>query len=56
MIQQRLGHSSIKTTLHRYGHVMEGLDEKAAEALDASWMPEARVPAASLAPEPVPAG
>jgi len=33
-IQQRLGHSSISVTLDRYGHLMEGLDEGAAEKLD----------------------
>lgn len=33
-IQQRLGHGSISVTLDRYGHLMEGLDEGAAEKLD----------------------
>ncbi len=32
-IQQRLGHASISVTLDRYGHLMEGLDEGAAERL-----------------------
>lgn len=36
LIQTRLGHSSIKVTLDRYGHLFEGLDEAAAERLDAS--------------------
>ena len=32
-IQQRLGHASIQVTLDRYGHLMEGLDDAAAERL-----------------------
>ncbi|MGI8823006.1 MAG: hypothetical protein ACR2JP_06870 [Acidimicrobiia bacterium] len=36
MIQARLGHASIRTTLDLYGHLMEGLDEAAA-ALDARF-------------------
>jgi len=34
-IQARLGHASISTTLDRYGHLMPGMDEAAAERLDA---------------------
>ena len=34
VIQERLGHSSIKTTLDVYGHLFPGMDEAAAEALD----------------------
>ena len=34
VIQTRLGHSSIKVTLDRYGHLFEGLDEAAAARLD----------------------
>lgn len=34
LIQQRLGHSSIKTTLDVYGHLFPGMDEAAAEALN----------------------
>jgi integrase len=37
VIQERLGHSSIKTTLDTYGHLFDGLDEAAADRLDASW-------------------
>jgi len=37
MIQRRLGHASIGVTLDRYGHLMDGLDEEAADALDAKW-------------------
>jgi integrase len=33
-IQGRLGHASIATTLDRYGHLMDGLDEAAADRLD----------------------
>lgn len=34
VIQARLGHSSIKTTLDTYGHLLEGLDQAAADRLD----------------------
>ena len=37
VIQSRLGHASITTTLNTYGHLMEGLDEAAADALDTRW-------------------
>ena len=36
VIQNRMGHSSIKVTLDTYGHLFEGLDVAAAERLDAS--------------------
>ncbi|HWD72394.1 MAG TPA: site-specific integrase [Actinomycetota bacterium] len=34
-IQVRLGHTSIRTTMDIYGHLYEGVDEAAAQALDA---------------------
>lgn len=37
VIQNRLGHSSIKVTLDTYGHLFDGLDEAAAERLDAAF-------------------
>lgn len=37
VIQGRLGHASIKTTLDTYGHLFEGLDEAAADRLDKVW-------------------
>jgi integrase len=37
VIQSRLGHASISTTLDRYGHLFEGLDEAAADRLDDAW-------------------
>jgi integrase len=37
VIQSRLGHASIRTTLDTYGHLFEGLDEAAAERLDEAW-------------------
>jgi integrase len=37
VIQNRLGHSSIKVTLDTYGHLFEGLDEAAAERLNAIY-------------------
>ena len=38
VIQLRLGHSSIQVTLDTYGHLFEGLDEAAAERLDAIFL------------------
>ena len=37
VIQERLGHQSIRTTLDVYGHLFTGLDEAAADALDAAY-------------------
>lgn len=37
VLQERLGHASIRTTLDTYGHLFEGLDEAAAERLDATF-------------------
>lgn len=37
VIQSRLGHASIKTTLDTYGHLFDGLDEAAADRLDETW-------------------
>lgn len=37
VIQERLGHASIKTTLYTYGHLFEGLDEAAADRPDRTW-------------------
>lgn len=37
VIQNRLGHSSIKVTLDTYGHLFDGLDEAAAERLDSAF-------------------
>jgi integrase len=37
VIQDRMGHSSIKTTLDTYGHLLEGLDTLAAERLDTAY-------------------
>jgi integrase len=34
-IQVRLGHTSIRTTMDLYGHLYEGVDQAAAQALDA---------------------
>lgn len=34
VIQARLGHASITTTLNTYGHLFDGLDEEAADNLD----------------------
>jgi integrase len=37
VMQERLGHASIKTTLDTYGHLFEGLDEAATDRLDATY-------------------
>ena len=37
VIQERLGHASIKTTLDTYGHLFDGMDEAAAERLNDVW-------------------
>ncbi|MGI8515372.1 MAG: tyrosine-type recombinase/integrase [Acidimicrobiia bacterium] len=34
LIQERLGHTSIRTTLDLYGHLFSGLDQAAADSLD----------------------
>jgi integrase len=39
VIQNRLGHSSIKITLDTYGHLFDGLDAAAAERLDSIFPP-----------------
>ncbi len=49
VIQSRLGHASITTTLNTYGHLFEGLDEAAADRLDDAWN-------GSPAPSPRPHG
>lgn len=36
-IQVRLGHASIRTTMDLYGHLYEGVDEAAADALDSLY-------------------
>lgn len=37
VIQSRLGHSKISTTLDTYGHLFDGLDQAAADRLDQRW-------------------
>ena len=34
LIQTRLGHGSIRTTLDIYGHLFDGIDRAAADAID----------------------
>jgi len=36
VISQRLGHASIRTTYDVYGHLFEGRDRQAADALEAA--------------------
>lgn len=38
VIQLRLGHSSIQVALDTYGHLFDGLDEAAADRLDAAFL------------------
>ena len=37
VIQERLGHASIKTTLDTYGHLFEGLAEAATDRLESTY-------------------
>lgn len=37
MIQERLGHASIRTTLDTHGHLLERFDEGAEDALDIAF-------------------
>ncbi|MDH3500492.1 MAG: tyrosine-type recombinase/integrase [Acidimicrobiia bacterium] len=37
VIASRLGHTSVKTVLDVYGHLYEGLDRDAADALAPPW-------------------
>jgi len=37
VIQTRLGHSDVRTTLQVYGHLYEGWDDAAADALDIAF-------------------
>jgi site-specific recombinase XerD len=45
-IQARLGHGDIRTTLQLYGHLFEGYDETAAEAMDNAFADNTRTKAA----------
>jgi hypothetical protein len=47
IIQERLGHASITTTMNRYGHVFDGLDATVIDGLDAAH-DEAAAPATNL--------
>ena len=51
-IQTRLGHSSIQVTIDRYGHLMDGLDDRTADRLDAIAQ-SARGPGVAQAAAPV---
>ena len=44
VVQERLGHSSIVTTLDLYSHVSKGLQEKAAESLDGLFSKKKETP------------
>jgi integrase len=49
VIQSRLGHASITTTLNTYGHLFEGLDEAAASRLDDAWLSSGELGVSSTA-------
>jgi integrase len=40
IVQERLGHASIETTLDTYSHVAPGLQQKAAESFDLAIKPK----------------
>lgn len=44
IIQERLGHASITTTMNRYGHLFEGLDATLIDGLDAAHDKAAKPP------------
>jgi integrase len=44
VLQERLGHASIRTTLDVYGHLWKGLDEAAAVTVDAVMAPRSAGP------------
>ena len=44
IIQERLGHSSITTTMNRYGHLFDGLDATLIDGLDAAHDAAAALP------------
>ena len=52
VIQLRLGHSSIQVTLDTSGHLFEGLDQAAADCLDATFL---RTPSDFHGPRAIPA-
>jgi len=43
IVQERLGHASIQTTLDVYSHVVPGLQEAAAKRFDEMLMPKAKI-------------
>ena len=49
-IQVRLGHTSIRTTMDLYGHLLEGVDEAAATALDSMYRRAVEGPDSGAAP------
>jgi integrase len=49
-IQERMGHSSPMLTLGRYGHLLEGLDDRVADGLDVAYREQAEAaPRAAVA-------
>lgn len=53
LIQARLGHSSITTTLDRYGHLFPSVEEALADALDVTFEAAAGAKTHSAQPAPV---
>ncbi|MEU3142924.1 site-specific integrase [Streptomyces sp. NPDC006999] len=48
-IQGRLGHESITTTVDRYGHLLDALDDEVVAAVDWAMNPNAPLPVSALA-------
>ncbi|MET8690499.1 site-specific integrase [Streptomyces sp. NPDC004732] len=48
-IQGRLGHESITTTVDRYGHLLDALDDEVVAAVDWAMNPNAPMPVSALA-------
>ncbi len=48
-IQGRLGHESITTTVDRYGHLLDALDDEVVAAVDWAMNPNASRPVSALA-------
>ena len=44
-IQERLGHSTIRVTFDRYGHLFPGLDERLRDGLEAGFRTAQQAPA-----------
>lgn len=55
-IQERLGHSTIKLTFDRYGHLLPTLDDRLRDGLDELWLKSQSNDATALKPVPIQGG